>query len=142
MKNECWSTMSTSVVTCRVSSNRVDMIGLVRNHEAYMIRPKASAAPSRWWPVRLGASSSQVNGTTMPTNPTYQSPMAVASSPCQPHGVADHLDQQPDARQQRGHGLEAALARSGALGHGNACVDCGGHACLLDCRTQRATIEA
>ena len=85
MKNECWSTMSTSVVTCRVSSNRVDMIGSVRNHEAYMIRPKASAAPSRWWPVRLGASSSQANGTTMPTKPMYQSPMAVASSPCQPH---------------------------------------------------------
>ena len=49
-----------------------------------MISPKASAAPSRWWPVRLGASSSQANGTTMPTKPMYQSPIAVASSPRQP----------------------------------------------------------
>ena len=76
--------MSTSVVTCSVSSNRVDMIGSVRNHEPYMIRPKARAAPSRWWPVRLGASSSQANGTTMATKPMYHRPMAVVSSPCQP----------------------------------------------------------
>ena len=76
--------MSTSVVTCRFSSNLVAITGSVRNHEAYMIRPKASAAPSRWCPVRLGARSNQANGTTMPTKPMYQSPMAAASSPRQP----------------------------------------------------------
>ena len=76
--------MSTNVVTCSVSSKRVAMIGLVRYHEAYMMRPKASAAPSRWCPVRDGASRSQANGTTMPTKPMYQSPIAVDSSPPQP----------------------------------------------------------
>jgi hypothetical protein len=76
--------MSTNVVTCSVSSNRVAMTGLVRYHDAYMTSPKARAAPSRWCPVRLGASSSQAKGTTMPTKPMYQSPIAVESSPAQP----------------------------------------------------------
>ena len=76
--------MSTNVVTCRFSSNLVAITGLVRNHEPYMISPKASAAPSRWCPVRLGASSSHANGTTMPTKPMYQRPIAAASSPRQP----------------------------------------------------------
>ena len=83
-KNSAFPIRSTRVVTCRFSSNRVDMTGFDRSQDAYSVTVSASAAPRRWWAVRPWTSRSAANGATTSRNPAYQRTIAVPSSPDQP----------------------------------------------------------
>ena len=102
-----------------------------------MISPKASAAPSRWCPVRLGRQQEprERHHDADEADVPEADGRGLVAAPAQ--RVADDLDEQPHAGEQRDHGLEPARTGGRVLGYGCTRVYCGGHARLLGACFQR-----